>query len=162
FLPWANERVAEHRPFHQPETERKDSFTAGPGWELGIHDHEPPAAAKPVPGMLEDFPVMGDSVVGETEQHCIKRCRRGVCDGVALNERNVFPIVSLAQPFCPTEHPRREVNAVDAAGGPNCAAQEWEIATGAAADFQHAFAVLEPKPFDSFFAELGGLKEQPI
>src|SRR5262245_18990917 len=112
-FPRLDQRIAEHRVLHQPEAKRQHQPPAEPGWELGVHDHQPAARPQLIPGFAQHREVMRHGVVGQPEHHAIERNRRPILSRVTLDQCDIAPVIALAKLARAGQHAGGEVHAID-------------------------------------------------
>ena len=102
---------------------------------------------------------MRHGVVGEAEQHAVERLGSDIFGGVVLYRVDIAPLLPLAQLACFRQHAGRQIDAIDPSAGSDRLVQVGEIASGAAADLEHAVARLQCQALRRLAAEMRGNKE---
>jgi hypothetical protein len=115
-----------------------------------------------LPRMAQDFEVVRHRVVAEAEHDAVKRLARNVCKRVALGQLDILPLLTPAKRSCPAQHPARQVDPIDFAAGSDRCVQERKIAPGAASDFQHAVARVEPQTRRRALAQVRREEQQAV
>jgi hypothetical protein len=115
-----------------------------------------------VPGPAQHRAVIRHGVVGKTEQHAIERGRRREGGGIAPHQLDIVPAIGIARPLCFAQHAGGNIDAIDAAGGPDSFLQIAETSAGAAADIEHFFAGAQPEAINRPSARILRQKKYPI
>ena len=162
LFPRMNQRIAEHRVFHQPQAERQNQFAAQSRGHLRIHDDEAAAGQELIPCVAQHGAMMRHGVVRQAEQHPVQRRRRGEFDRIALQQFNIVPAIGGAQFSRLPQHAPGNIDAVNASGGTHRLAQITKASAGAAADIEHVVARPQVKTSDCVSARIPRQKKHPI
>ena len=130
--------------------------------ELAVHDDNAAAGTQMLPCMPQHREMVRHRVVAKAEHNAVQRLAGDVFERVALGQFDVLPPLTPAERLRPPQHAARQVDAIDFAVGSHRLAQEGKIAPGAASDFEHAAARVEPKTRRRALAQVRREEQQAV